>query len=60
MLSALHEGEWTLEEARGTLQAIFDRQYILTENVVTERLYYIDAARWTESEGNTHTSSYRG
>ena len=37
MLSALHEGEWTLEEVRGTLQTIFDRQYILTENVVTER-----------------------
>ncbi len=39
MLSALHEGEWTLEEVRGTLQTIFDRQYILTENVVVEVRY---------------------
>ena len=59
MLSALHEGEWTLEEVRGTLQAIFDRQYILTEDVVTERRYYIETDTWTDSEGNTHTSSYR-
>ena len=59
MLSALHEGEWTLEEVRGTLQTIFDRQYILTENVVTERRYYIETDTWTDSEGNTHTSSYR-
>ena len=59
MLSALHEGEWTLEEVRGTLQTIFDRQYILTEDVVTERRYYIETDTWTDSEGNTHTSSYR-
>ena len=59
MRSALHEGEWTLEEVRGTLQTIFDRQYILTENVVTERRYYIETDTWTDSEGNTHTSSYR-
>ncbi|WP_300818559.1 C40 family peptidase [uncultured Oscillibacter sp.] len=59
MLSALHEGEWTLEEVRGTIQTIFDRQYILTEEVVTERRYYIETDTWTDSEGNTHTSSYR-
>ena len=39
MLSALHEGEWTLEEVRGTIQTIFDRQYILAENVVVEVRY---------------------
>ena len=58
MLSALHEGEWTREEVRGTLQAIFDRQYILTEDVVTERRYYIETNTWTDGEGNTHSSSY--
>ena len=52
-------GLFRLEEVRGTLQAIFDRQYILTENVVTERRYYIETDTWTDSEGNTHTSSYR-
>ena len=39
MLSAFHEGEWTLAEVEGTLQTIFDRQYILTENVVVEVRY---------------------
>ena len=36
MLSALHEGAWTLDEVRFTLQTLFDRQYILTEEVVVE------------------------
>ena len=34
IVCALHEGEWTLDEVRGTLQMLFDRQYILTEDVV--------------------------
>ena len=36
MISALHEGAWTLDEVQGTLQDLFDRQYILTEDVVVE------------------------
>ncbi len=36
ILSALHEGQWTLSQAAGTLQTLFDRQYILTEEVVVE------------------------
>ena len=59
ILSALHEGEWTLAQVEGTLQTLFDRQYILTENVVTEQRYYIETDTWTDSEGNTHTDSYR-
>lgn len=59
MLPALHEGQWTLAEVQGTLQSLFDRQYILTENVVTERRYYIETDTWTDEEGNTHTDSYR-
>ena len=59
ILSALHEGEWTLAQVEGTLQTLFDRQYILTEDVVTERRYYIETDTWTDSEGNTHTDSYR-
>ena len=34
IVCALHEGKWTLDEVRGTLQMLFDRQYILTEDVV--------------------------
>ena len=39
ILSALHEGEWTLADVEGTLETLFDRQYILTETVVTETKY---------------------
>ena len=39
ILSALHEGEWTLADVEGTLESLFDRQYILTETVVTETKY---------------------
>ena len=59
LVSAWHEGAWTLDEVQGTLQMLFDRQYILTESVVTERRYYIETDTWTDEEGNTHTDSYR-
>lgn len=59
ILSAWHEGEWTLADVRPTLQMLFDRQYTLTENVVKERRYYIKTDTWTDEEGNTHTDSYR-
>lgn len=59
LLSAWHEGEWTLADVRPTLQMLFDRQYTLTENVVKERRYYIETDTWTDEEGNTHTDSYR-
>ena len=49
---ALHEGEWTLDEVRGTLQMLFDRQYILTEDVVVE-VRYRTVTR-TDSEGNNY------
>jgi len=59
MISALHEGAWTVDEVSGTLQSLFDRQYILTENVVTERRYYIETDTWTDEDGKSHSSSYR-
>ncbi len=52
MISALHEGAWTLDEVRGTLQNLFDRQYILTEDVVVE-IRYRTVTR-TDSEGNDY------
>ena len=36
IITALHQGEWTLDEVQGTLQMLFDRQYILTEDVVVD------------------------
>ena len=59
MISALHEGKWTLDEVRGTLQMLFDRQYILTEDVVVERRYYLETDTWTDEDGNTHSDTYR-
>ena len=59
ILTALHQGEWTLAEVQGTLQMLFDRQYILTENVVVEERYYMETDTWTDDEGNTHTDTYR-
>ena len=52
ILCALHEGAWTVDEVRDTLQMLFDRQYILTENVVVETRYYTDTR--TDSEGNEY------
>ena len=59
MLCALNEGAWTLDEVQNTLQTLFDRQYILTENVVVEQRYYIETDTWTDEDGNTHSDSYR-
>ncbi len=59
MISALHEGAWTVDEVRFTLQDLFDRQYILTEDVVKERRYYIETDTWVDEDGVTHTDTYR-
>ena len=59
ILTALREGAWTLEEVRGTLQMLFDRQYILTEDVVMEQRYYLETDTWTDEDGNTHSDTYR-
>ncbi len=59
MISALHEGAWTLAEVQGTLQTLFDKQYILTEEVVVEVRYRTETDTWTDEEGNTHTDTYQ-
>ena len=51
-LCALHEGQWTLAQVEGTLQMLFDRQYILTEDVVVEVRYRTESR--TDSEGNSY------
>ena len=59
IITALHQGEWTLDEVQGTLQMLFDRQYILTEDVVVETRYRIETDTWTDADGNTHTDTYQ-
>ena len=51
-LSALHEGEFTLDEVQGTLQMLFEKQYILTEEVIIETRY-----RRKPTHGRTQTAT---
>ena len=59
ILSALHEGEFTLDEVQSTLQMLFEKQYILTEEVIVETRYRTETDTWTDADGNTHTETYR-
>ena len=59
LLCALHEGQWTIGEVQGTLQMLFDRQYILTEDVVVETRYRTETDTWTDADGNSHTDTYQ-
>lgn len=59
IITTLHQGEWTLDEVQGTLQMLFDRQYILTEDVVVETRYRTETDTWTDADGNTHTDTYQ-
>ena len=59
IITTLHQGEWTLDEVQGTLQMLFDRQYILTEDVVVETHYRTETDTWTDADGNTHTDTYQ-
>ena len=38
---------------------LFDRQYILTEDVVVETRYRTGTDTWTDADGNTHTDTYQ-
>ena len=53
ILSALHDGVFTIDQIQGDLQTLFDKQYILTETVTTETRYRTETR--TDSEGNTYT-----
>ena len=49
-ITALHGGEWTIDEVGGTIQMLFEKQYILTETVETETRY--------RTETRTGTTTY--
>lgn len=55
ILSAFHEGVFTIGEVQSELQTLFDRQYTLTQTVTVE-VRYPDT--WTDEDGNTHTDTY--
>ena len=48
ILSAMHEGEWTLDGVQGTLAMLFDRQYTLTEAVTRETRYRTETTTETD------------
>ena len=50
ILTAYHEGEWTLSQVQGTPDMLFDRQYTLTENVVVETRYRTETSM--DEDGN--------
>lgn len=58
ILTAYHQGEWTLDEVRGTLSTLFERQYTLTETVVVETRYRTESDTWIDENGETHTDTY--
>lgn len=58
LLTAYHQGEWTLAEVQGTLNSIFDQQYTLTENVVVETRYRTVTESGTDADGNHYTDTY--
>ena len=58
ILSAFHEGVFTIGEVQSELQALFDRQYTLTQTVTVEVRYRTETDTWTDEDGNTHTDTY--
>lgn len=63
LLTAYHQGEWTLSEVQGTLNMLFDRQYTLTEDVVVETRYRTETCTGTTittdpETGETITEEY--
>jgi hypothetical protein len=59
ILSALHEGEFTLDEVQSDLTMLFDRQYTLTLTPEVEVRYRTETDTWTDEDGNTHTDTYQ-
>lgn len=59
ILTAWHDGEWTLEEAQDTLNMLFERQYKLTQTVEVEVRYRTETDTWTETDPETgETTTY--
>lgn len=57
-ISALHDGGWTIGEVGGTLQMLFDKQYILTETVTTETRYRTETRTGERQATDPETGAY--
>ena len=58
ILTAYHGGPWILSEVQGTLQMLFDRQYILTETVETETRYRTETEIGERHAQDPYTGEY--
>ena len=52
ILTAFHEGVFTIDEVQAELQMLFEKQYILTQTVEVEVRYRTETR--TDSEGNNY------
>ena len=54
-ITALHGGEWSVDEVGGILDMLFEKQYILTETVTTETRYRTETrtSYYTYTDPNT-------
>ena len=59
ILTAFHEGVFTIDQVQAELSMLFEKQYILTETVEVEVRYRTETDTWTDEEGNTHTETYQ-
>ena len=55
ILSALHDGAWTIDEVQSTLSTLFGKQYQLTQTVQTETRYRTETSTVTGADGSTST-----
>lgn len=58
ILSAMHPGEWTLQEVMGTLEILFEKQYILTETVASETRYRTETVTGERHARDPVTGAY--
>jgi peptidoglycan DL-endopeptidase CwlO len=59
ILSAQHDGAWTIDEVQGTLSALFAKQYQLTQTIQTETRYRTEMSTVTGADGSTSTVTKR-
>lgn len=59
ILSALHDGIFTLDDVQDDIEMLFEKQYILTLTEIVEVRYRTETDTWTDDEGNTHSETYQ-
>ena len=55
ILSALHDGAWTIDEVQSTLSTLFGKQYQLTQSVQAETRYRNETSTVTNPDGSIST-----